>query len=179
MTRRRKVNYIIYNVTKLVHRDTAPCLNTTMSTTSTVDDDNPQLTSSATFFHTSESLCYTATHVFLPVKPPDKNDYTPENDHSLARAVSSAAHVYASYISGTTEEAHWGRIAKMLDNLQASLQSEHLDYDHVISQLRRMQTGGTLSGSLQICIDNLQMSSRFPSDIKMQRFFSQSGRTLR
>ena len=130
------------------------CPNTTMSTTSTVDGTHPQLTSSATFVHTSESLRYTATHVFLPVKPPDKNNYTPENNHSLACAVSSAAHVYASYISGTSEEAHWRRIAKMLDNLH-SLQLEHLDHDHVISQLQRMQTGGMLSDSLQICTDNL------------------------
>ncbi|KAF8129188.1 hypothetical protein EV363DRAFT_1169212 [Boletus edulis] len=46
---------------------------------------------------------------------------------------------------GTSEQAQWHRIAKMLDNLQTSVQSECLDRGHVISQLRKMQTGDILA----------------------------------
>ena len=95
-----------------------------------------------------DTLKYLVTHVFLPVYPPDKSDYTPENDHSLARAVCTAAHVYATHVCGTSEQAQWCRIAKMLDNLQACVQSEHTDDANVISQLRGMQTGGTFANFL-------------------------------
>ncbi|KAG6379454.1 hypothetical protein JVT61DRAFT_11934 [Boletus reticuloceps] len=97
-----------------------------------------KMTSSAVPFDASDSLRYAVTHVFLPIKPPAKRDYTLENDASLARAVCTAAHAY-------TEQAQWYRITKMLDNLQASVQSEHMDADHIISQLRNMQTGGTVA----------------------------------
>ena len=36
----------------------------------------------------------------------------------------------------------------MLDNLQAYKQLEHVKTEHVVSQLRGMETGGMLSGSL-------------------------------
>ena len=106
-----------------------------MSTTSTSSD------------HTSTSLNYAVTHVFLPVHLPDGNDCTLENDRSLAHAVCSAAHAYGTHVYGTSEQAQWHRITKMLDNLQTSVQSEHMDNGHVISQLRGMQTGCTFAGS--------------------------------
>ncbi|KAF8555664.1 hypothetical protein OG21DRAFT_1496140 [Imleria badia] len=115
-----------------------------MSTTPTADDPNLQTTNSTTFDHTSTPLRYAVTHVFLPVQLPDKSDHTPENDHSLARAVCAAAHAYGTHVRGTSEEAQWHRIARMLDNLQASVQSQHMDNDHVISQLREMKTGDIL-----------------------------------
>ncbi|KAF8557885.1 hypothetical protein OG21DRAFT_1504871 [Imleria badia] len=115
-----------------------------MASTSTAD--NPDLqTSSLAFVHTPTSLCYAVTHVFLPVHPPVESDYTPENEHSLARAVCAAAHAYATHVCEPSEQAQWHRIAKMLDNLQASIQSEHMDNDIVISQLRGMQTGDILA----------------------------------
>ena len=128
-----------------------------MSTTSSADNPNLQTTSSSAFVHTSESLEYAVTHVFLPVKFPQNNDYTLEKDHSLARAVCAAAHAYGTHVCGTSEQTQWHRISKMLDNLQAAVQSEHMDNDHVISQLRGMQTGGMAAGSLQMlsCADNL------------------------
>ncbi|KAF8430980.1 hypothetical protein L210DRAFT_625817 [Boletus edulis BED1] len=111
-----------------------------LSTTAfTADDARFQMTSSAVPLDASESLRYAVTHVFLPIKPPAKRDYTPENDVSLARAVCTAAHAY------DTEQAQWYRITKMLDNLQASVQSEHMDADHIVSQLRKMQTGDILA----------------------------------
>jgi hypothetical protein len=118
-----------------------------MSTTSFADDSNPQTTNSLTFDHI-------VTHVFFPDLdldwPPHENDNTPENSHSLARAVGAAAHAYGTHVSGTSEQAQWSCITKMLDNLHASVQSAHMDNDHVIFQLRGMEMGGTLAGSPQI-----------------------------
>jgi hypothetical protein len=113
-----------------------------MSTTSSADDPNLQTTNSP-FVHI-------VTHVFLPVQLPYINDNTLENEHSLARAVCATAHAYDTHVSGTSEQAQWNRITKMLDNLQASVQSEHMVNDHVVSQLRGMETGGTFAGSPQI-----------------------------
>ena len=122
-----------------------------MSTTSTTSND-PDLeeTSSSSSDHTSTTFNYAVTHVFLPVELPKKNDYTPENEHSLARAVCAAAHAYGTHVCEPSEQTQWHRITKMLDNLQASFQSAYMDNDQVVSQLRGMQTGGTLAGSPQI-----------------------------
>ena len=120
----------------------------TMSTTSTSDDPDLESTSSSSSDRTSTSLNYTVTHVFLPVQLPDKNDYTLEDDHSLARSVCAAAHAYGTHICGTSEQAQWHRTTRMLDNLQVIVQSlaEHMDNDYVIeSQLLGMQTGGTFA----------------------------------
>ena len=86
--------------------------------------------------------------MFLPVELPNESDYTLEKDHSLARAVCAAAHAYNTRVCGTLEQAQWHHITRMLDNLQASVQSEPMDHHHVIAQLRGMQTGGTFAGSL-------------------------------
>lgn len=117
-----------------------------MSTTAFTEVDDPDLetTGSVPFVHTPRSLDYAITHVFLPVNLPNDNDYSLENELSLSRAVCAAAHVYISY----TAEPQWYRISRMLDNLQASIESEHLDDGHIISQLRGMQTGGTVTLSL-------------------------------
>ena len=112
-----------------------------MSTTSTADNPHVQ-TSSPAFVHTPTSLCYAVTHVFLPVELPNESDYTLANDHSLACAVSAAAHAYDIHAYGTSEQAQWHCIAMMLDNLQASVQSEPMNNDHIIAQLRKMQTEG-------------------------------------
>jgi hypothetical protein len=124
-----------------------------MSTTSAADNPNPQ-TSSPGFVRSPTSLSYVVAHVFLPVELPDESDYTLENEHSLARAVCAAAHAYDTHVSGTSEQAQWHRITRMLDNLQASVRSEPMNNDHVIAQLRGMQTGGTFSGSTSIRADN-------------------------
>ena len=122
-----------------------------MSTTSTASDDpDLEATGSSSSGHTSTTFNYAVTHVFLPVQLPFANDCTPENEHSLARAVCAAAHDYGTHVCGTSEQAQWHRITKMLINLQASVQSEHMDNDHVISQLRGMQTGGAFASSPRI-----------------------------
>ena len=94
------------------------------------------------------TLEYSITHVFLPVNLPQESDYTPENDHALALAVCGAAHTYTPRVCGTSEQSQWQSVTKMLDDLQEFVQSEHIDPnrpDHVISQLRGMQTGGTFT----------------------------------
>lgn len=119
-----------------------------MSTTSASNNDSVQTTGSIASINTSESLEYVVTHVFLSVQPPNENDYTPMNDRSLAQAVCAAAHAYTSYFYGTSEQAQWHCITKILDNLQASVKSQDLDASHVMSQLQGMQTGGALADTL-------------------------------
>ena len=123
-----------------------------MSTTSTSDDSDIGVS-----FDDTSTPNYIVTHVFLPVQLPLYHDNTPENNHSLARAVCGAAHAYGTHVGGTSEQAQWHHITRMLDNLQGTVRSEHMDNDHVISQLREMHTGGTFAGSPQIpgCADNL------------------------
>lgn len=107
-----------------------------------------EMTDSPAFDHTPSSLDYIITHVFLPVKLPDANDYSPENELSLARAVCAAAHAYTTPVINRTAEPQWNRITKMLDDLRASIESDHLDSGHVTSRLRGMRAGGTFIGSL-------------------------------
>ncbi|KAF8546631.1 hypothetical protein OG21DRAFT_1501910 [Imleria badia] len=135
-----------------------------MSTTSTSDDPNLQTTPPA-LVHTPVSLgCadsdsdtqlpdeidstrqlnYAVTHVFLPAELPHSDDYTLQNDLSLARTAWVVAQVYSSTDGYGTSEPQWPRITMMLENLQASIQSEHLGTGHVISQLGEMQTGDIL-----------------------------------
>lgn len=130
----------------LPHLDTTMSTMTESTSDSESDDCDIQTTISPAFVHTSElsKYKYALTHVFLPVELPNQNDYALDKDHSLARAVCPAAHAYiiSPHIYGTSQEAQWHHITKMLDNLQVSVQSEHLDNDHIISQLRGMQPGG-------------------------------------
>ena len=130
---------------------------TTMSTPSAADGPDLEATSLSPSYHTFTTFDYLVTHVFLPVRRLEVNHYTLENEHSLTRAVCAATHGYGANVCGTSEQAQWHRITKMLDSLQATVQSEHKDKDQVISQLRGMQTGGTFTGSPQILgrADNL------------------------
>lgn len=123
---------------------------------STPSQDDPDLdtTSSPAFVHTSSSLGYAVTHVFLPVELPGRNDYSLENELSLLRAVCATAHGYAVHIDRTASGPQWHRITRMLGDLRASVQSDQLDNEYIISQLRGMHPGGTLVGSLHIRVDD-------------------------
>lgn len=95
-----------------------------------------------------ESLHYIVTHIFHPPRQfldwKAVDCHVPaEMDLSLFRAVCVAAHAYSAHICGTSEP-RWPCITKMLDNLQASIQTRWLDNNpaRVISQLQEMQTGG-------------------------------------
>lgn len=118
-----------------------------MATTSTFDVNHLQTTTLRPFVHTLESLKYVLTHVFLPVQLPCIDDHTPDYDYLLGRAVWTAAHTYATYVRGSSEQAQWHRIIKMLGNLQNSIEVEHLNSDDIIYQLQGMQTGGTFPDS--------------------------------
>ena len=121
---------------------TSSCPITTMSTTrSTSDDPDLEMTRSEQII--LPHLRHNVTHVFLPAQLPDTNRLeTLQEEHSIARALCAAAHAYYSvHVYGTSEQAQWHRITKMLDNLQAST----LDDGNIISQLREMRTGGTLT----------------------------------
>ena len=106
----------------------------TTVTTSTYEENRP-------------ALEYAVTHVFFPAERLWGNDYTPQNDHLLARAVCASAHAFSKMIDDTLE-FQWNPIAKMLDNLQTSVLDEHLDEGRVISQLGEMRTGGMITGCL-------------------------------
>jgi hypothetical protein len=121
-----------------------------MPTTPNSDAPDLEATSSSSSDITSTPFNYAVTHVFLPVQLPYDTDYTLEKEHSLARAVCAAAHAYGSHVCGMPEQAQWHCITRMLDNLQASVQSEHMDNNHIISQLRGMETGGTFAGSPRV-----------------------------
>ena len=95
------------------------------------------------------ALNYVVTHVFFPVVVPKKSDFTIQNDLALARAVCTAAHAYTTHIDDSSRP-QWQSIAKMLDNLRASVQFEHLDKGSVLAQLGSMQSGGTLFFSLLV-----------------------------
>ena len=117
-------------------------------------DSDPEVTSTRAFVDTSEPLKYAITHVFLPVNLPKTNDCTLENDHALALAVCTAARTYTTHICGSSDQAQWHRITKMLDNLQVSVETQTTDDACIISQLRGMQTGGTFTNFLQIRADD-------------------------
>ena len=110
-----------------------------MSTTSTCDNDSD-------LENSCSDLDYNVTHVLLPPQLPDSvNEFgTLQNELSLACTLCDAAHAYIAHVYRTSGQAQWHRITKMLDNLQASAQ----DGGNIISQLREMQTGGTLTRSV-------------------------------
>ena len=101
----------------------------------------------STYQENRPALKYAVTHVFLPVQLPKDGDYTPQNDHLLARTVCASAHAFSKKIDDTLE-FQWNPITKMLDNLQTSVLSEHLDEGRVISQLGEMRTGGMILSCL-------------------------------
>ena len=94
-----------------------------------------------------EDICtskYIITHVFCPLQLPDGDDQTVHNDHSLARAVATAARLYSNHVD-QANLPQWHTISRMLKNLQATSQSEDLDRFRAISQFSSMEVGGKLS----------------------------------
>lgn len=86
------------------------------------------------------------TRVFLPAGrssvPCPHYSVMPENNLILARAACTVAHTH-SEVTDDTLKSQWCRIAKMLDNLLVFVRSEDKGQAYV-SQLRSMQTGGTI-----------------------------------
>ena len=80
----------------------------------------------------------------------------------VPHTVKQSAHAYSTHVCGIAEP-QWLCVTKMLDNLQASIQSGHIVFQlrgirtggtlvtgHVISQLRGMQIGGTSTHGLSV-----------------------------
>ena len=121
------------------------------------------------------TLKYIITHVFCPLQLPDMK-HSIWNDHSLARAVAAAARLYSNHVDQANLR-QWHTISRMLENLQATSQSESLDRFQVISQFSSMEVGGKLL-SLRSMLEthNVQMSSHCVSEPKMRVSSSESRR---
>ncbi|KAG1750476.1 uncharacterized protein EDB91DRAFT_1107654 [Suillus paluster] len=96
---------------------------------------------------TSESdktvLQYIITHVFCPIKLPQEDDYTPENDRFLLDAVLGSARKFVSPLPGNDQE-QWGPLLKMLESLAVTISSPSLTED-IESQIKSMQAGDILA----------------------------------
>ncbi|KAF8554288.1 hypothetical protein OG21DRAFT_1497164 [Imleria badia] len=90
------------------------------------------------------ALEYIITHVFCPLRLPGADDHTYANDQELIAAVVDAANEYSRVVADTGQ-SEWPAIARMLENLAATVQSARLDINRVISQLEKMQSGDVLS----------------------------------
>jgi hypothetical protein len=72
------------------------------------------------------TLQYIVTHIFCSLQLPDGGDQSIRNDRSLAGAISSVMRLYSDHVD-QANMAQWRSIVRMLDNLQAVVQSESLD----------------------------------------------------
>ena len=90
------------------------------------------------------TLKYIITHVFCPLQLPDEDDHSISNDHSLAKAIATAACLFSDHL-GQANIPHWHSVSRMLENLQAVIQFECLDRFQTTSQLSSMEVGGKLS----------------------------------
>jgi hypothetical protein len=95
------------------------------------------------------TLQYIVTHIFCSLQLPDGGDQSIRNDRSLAGAISSVMRLYSDHVD-QANMAQWRSIVRMLDNLQAVVQSESLDRFRIISQLGSMDVGGKLSSLCSI-----------------------------
>ncbi|KAF8554287.1 hypothetical protein OG21DRAFT_1522569 [Imleria badia] len=90
------------------------------------------------------ALKYIITHVFCPLRLPGADDHSYPNDQALIAAVVAAANAYTCVVA-VAGQSQWPPIARMLENLAATVQSAKLDKNRVISQLSRMQPGDVVS----------------------------------
>ncbi|KAF8550880.1 hypothetical protein OG21DRAFT_1544655 [Imleria badia] len=80
------------------------------------------------------SLEYIITHVFCPLRLPGADNHTHANDQKLIAAVVNAANEYTRVVADAGQ-SKWPHIARMLENLAATVQSARLNKNRVISQL--------------------------------------------
>ena len=86
-----------------------------------------------------ESLEYLIRHIFCPLRLPDGDDHSLDNDRALSRATYSAACAYSQYTSST----QWQCIVDMLQSLNHTMSSNSLDEVLLKSQIQSMKAGGT------------------------------------
>ncbi|KAG1751783.1 hypothetical protein EDB19DRAFT_1893122 [Suillus lakei] len=89
-------------------------------------------------------LEYIITHIFCPVKLPQRSDYTPDNDRSLLDVVLGSARIFVSYLPDNDQE-QWNPSLKMLESLAVTMRSPSLTTDVVESQVKSMKAGDILA----------------------------------
>ncbi|KAL4077990.1 hypothetical protein J3A83DRAFT_4087275 [Scleroderma citrinum] len=90
-----------------------------------------------------KTLEYLITHVFCPLKLPDGDDHSLDNDRALSAEVSSTAYAYSQQPGGSAI-AQWQDIVEMLLNLDQALSLEALDEALIESQIELMEVGDVL-----------------------------------
>ena len=86
-------------------------------------------------------LEYIINHVFCPLKLPQRNDHSLENDLALLQAVVDAALTFNDQLP-PYEQLLWMSIMKMLQNLKDSIRFSTLSAKEVESQISAMYNGG-------------------------------------
>jgi len=89
------------------------------------------------------SLIYIINHVFLPLKLPQGNDHSLENDLALSQAVVDAALDYM-YQLPSDKQLSWMSSVKMLRNLEDSIRFNVLSANEIESQIGTMYNKGSL-----------------------------------
>jgi len=89
-----------------------------------------------------KTLKYLITHIFCPLKLPDGDDHSLDNDNALSRVAHSAACDFSQH-SGGPASAQWQYIVKMLRNLDHVVSSSALDEALLDCQIQSMEVGGT------------------------------------
>jgi hypothetical protein len=89
------------------------------------------------------SLEYIINHVFCPLKLPQGNDHSLENDLALSQAVVDAALAFNDHVSDDNQLL-WESSVKMLRNLKKSIRFSTLSAKEVESQISAMYNKGLL-----------------------------------
>jgi hypothetical protein len=89
------------------------------------------------------SLEYIINHVFCPLKLPQRNDHSLENDLALYQAVVDAAVAFNDQLS-FDKQLLWMSSLQMLQNLECSIRFSTLSATEVESQISGMHNRGPL-----------------------------------
>ena len=89
------------------------------------------------------SLIYIINHVFLPLKLPQGNDHSLENDLALSQAVVDTALNYMHQVP-SDKQLSWMSNVKMLRNLKDSIRFNVLSANEIKSQIGTMYNKGSL-----------------------------------
>ena len=98
------------------------------------------------------SLKYIINHVFLPLKLPQGNDYSLENDSALSQVVADAALDFMDQLP-SDKQLSWMSTVKMLWNLNDSIKFNALSGNEIESQIVAMHNTGSLFhyGGIFLC----------------------------
>jgi hypothetical protein len=108
----------------------------------------------------NSGLEYIINHVFCPLKLPQGNDHSLENDLALSQAVVNAALAFNDQLS-YEKQLLWMSSLKMLRNLKNSIRLSTLSAKEVESQISAMYNKG-LSCSFWLRVSVLSPTCRRP-----------------